>query len=176
MQNVFHAGQANPEKEDLSDELLNTGSADAKEKPRIGFISHPKDVSFSLDTFCADVFRTLDSVVCFTENMTTPLTNEQKREMAHTSLFLMPILKSLLACSSCRILEEDLPFLISLRIPILAIMIGPDMRNAVETDSRLQGVTLLDHGGNPGAVALFREELKTCIVAVFGQQQGVTIN
>ncbi len=146
------------------------GGADPKGKPQIGFISHPNDVSRCLDTFCADVFRTLDCAVYFTEDMTTPLTSDLKTEIAHIPLFLMPVSQDLLTCSSCRILAEDLPYLISLGTPVLAIMIGPDMKSAVEADSRFQGVIPLDHGGNPGAVALYREELKTCLAASFGPQ------
>ena len=36
---------------------ITLGGADVKEKPRIGCISHPVDVSLCLDAFCSDVFR-----------------------------------------------------------------------------------------------------------------------
>ncbi len=136
--------------------------------PRIGFIGHPYDRLLCLDTFCADLFRLRECCVYFTEDMTAPLTAEQKQAMAGMALCLLPVSPTLLA-SSCRAVEEDLPLFRSLGIKVLAVMIGPGLLPRIKEDDRFHGLTVLDYGGTPAATSLYREKLKRILFDALGE-------
>ena len=93
-----------------------------KNKPRIYFTCHPGDFDLYFDNVCEQIFRTHDCVICYTEDMSAPYEDENRKyDLEQMNLFVIPVTFSLLK-GGCRALDIDLPFAREHHIPVLPLM------------------------------------------------------
>lgn len=97
------------------------------QKPRVYLTCHPEDQEHYLEKICADIFKTHDCAVYYTEDMARVL-SEQEREtdLGRCNLVVIPVTHRLLTTSN-RAMDEDLPYALKARIPVLPIMMEPGL-------------------------------------------------
>ena len=98
------------------------GGSSPKGKPRVYFTCHPEDFSRSFEKICDDILKTHDCAIYYTENMSAPITDENRdADLLQMNLFVVPVTFRLLTTKN-RAMDEDIEFAKSKMIPILPIM------------------------------------------------------
>ncbi len=93
-----------------------------KDKPRVYFTSHPDDFGRYFERITADLFKTQDCAVYYTENMSEELSEENlSLDIGRMNLFVVPITLKLLAEDN-RAMEVEIPFAKEAGIPVLPLM------------------------------------------------------
>ena len=94
-------------------------------KPRVYFICHPADFALYFDRLCADIFKTHDCAVFYTEDMNEFISEEERvTDLGRMNLFVVPVTRSLLTTPN-RAMDEDIPHAMQEHIPLLPILMQP---------------------------------------------------
>ncbi|MBQ9975914.1 MAG: tetratricopeptide repeat protein [Clostridia bacterium] len=102
--------------------IIYKSNGKPEKKPRIYFTSHPEDFSRHFGRLSEDVYKSHDAVFYYTENMTEPLTEENKTlDIGRCNLVIVPVTLKLLTEEN-RALFEDIPYAKSQNIPVLPVM------------------------------------------------------
>ena len=93
-----------------------------KDKPRVYFTCHPRDFDAHFDRICADLFKTQDCAVYYTEDMSEELSAENlSLDINRMNLIVVPITLKLLVEDN-RAMRVDIPFAMKSGIPVLPLM------------------------------------------------------
>ena len=97
-------------------------SVDIKDKPKIYFTCHPKDLDRYFEKVRGDLFQAGDCVIFCTEDMTEPLDDENRElDLERMNLFVIPVTFRLLTEPN-RAMDEDFAFAEEHHIPVLPLM------------------------------------------------------
>lgn len=115
---------------------LTRNKKDTHGKPRVYFTCHPDDFNrcFHGDEYscfnriCEDILslQQVDCVIYYTSDMSQPLSDDIKEDLATMNLVVVPVTKKLLTEPS-RAMEEDIAFAKEHNINILPFMMEPEL-------------------------------------------------
>lgn len=110
-------------KEDVPLRYKTKGNASPHGKPRIYFTCHPRDFDACFEKVCEDIFKTHDCAIYYTEDMSAPISEQDKAtDLGSNLLFVIPVTFKLLT-TPCRAMDEDFPYAVRNHIPVLPILI-----------------------------------------------------
>ena len=142
------------------------GNAQPKGKPRVFFTCHPADMERSLDKLCSDLWRTQDCAVYYTEDMTEPISEEDRAlQLEQMNLFVVPISLKLLIEPN-RAMDLDVPFAKDQHIPILPIMLEPELDIVYSRDDKFGKMQYLDPNVHDITEISYEEKLKKYLSSV----------
>ncbi len=100
---------------------------DIDKKPRVYFTCHPEDFEKYFNKICDDILEISDCAIYYTIDMTDPIEEEDKEaDLARNNLFVIPVSRKLLTTPN-RAMDEDFTYAIKEHIPILPIMMEPNI-------------------------------------------------
>ena len=98
------------------------GNTDPKGKPRVYFTCHPADFERYFEKILADIFKTHDCAVYYTEDMAQPMDEaELEVGLGQMNLFVVPVTFRLLSQPN-RAMDGDIAYAKQENIPILPFM------------------------------------------------------
>lgn len=105
------------------------GNTDPKGKPRVYFTCHPADFERYFEKILADIFKTHDCAVYYTEDMAQPMdAAELEVGLGQMNLFVVPVTLQLLTQPN-RAMDEDIAYAKQENIPILPFMMEQGIDN-----------------------------------------------
>lgn len=105
------------------------GNTDPKGKPRVYFTCHPADFERYFEKILADIFKTHDCAVYYTEDMAQPMDEaELEVGLGQMNLFVVPVTFRLLSQPN-RAMDEDIAYAKQENIPILPFMMEQGIDN-----------------------------------------------
>ena len=149
-------------------------------KPRILFTCHPDDFDVSFEKITKDIFRTHDCAIYYTEDMSAEVNaKDMETWFSRSNLIVFPITSNFLRSKS-RAGDRDLPYAIQQKIPILPILMEPDIEGLYANNELLHEIQYLNpFSTDPTEIpysdkldkyldmVLFSEELEKRIRAAF---------
>lgn len=95
---------------------------DIGKKPRVYFTCHPDDFDKYFEKICADIFKTHDCSIYYTEDMREAISDDEKEtDLGRMNLFVVPVTYKLLFQPN-RAMDGDIAYAKNEHIPILPIM------------------------------------------------------
>lgn len=122
-------------------ESLSVRSKDnvsVSKKPRVYFTCHPDDFADTFEPICDDLFKTHDCAVYYAPDMSEELPPDVRYSgLERMNLFVIPVTRRLLTQPN-RAMDEDFPYARIAHIPVLPIVVDPDVLTPemLETYSR----------------------------------------
>lgn len=113
----------------------STGNISPYGLKRMYFTCHPDDFEECFERVCQDVLGIVDRehsekihfAVYYTEDMTTPFTQEDRSELlTNVNVMIVPVTKKLLT-SPNRARDEDIPFAVQNSIKVIPIIMEPEL-------------------------------------------------
>lgn len=96
-------------------------------KPRVYFTCHPDDFALYFENVCVDVFKSHSCAIYYTEDMNEEISDPEKEtDLKSMNLFIVPVTARLLTQPN-RAMESDLPYARERHIPILPLVMEPDI-------------------------------------------------
>ena len=130
-------------------------------KPKLFFSCYHEDFHKYFDRIREDVFRAYrDCVIHYTIDMTVPISEEDKQTtLQGMSLFIIPVSYQLLVTHN-RTIDEDIPFALKHNIPVLPIMLEPNLEDLYSQPNRFGALHFLSLQDNDGLGLDYQEKLK----------------
>ncbi len=86
------------------------GNASPKGKPRVYFTCHPADFEKYFEKLCADIFKSHDCAIYYTEDMSAVIEEQDKAtDLGSNNLFIVPVTFKLLTQPN-RAMDSDIPY------------------------------------------------------------------
>ena len=105
-------------------------------KPRVYFTCHPDDFEKHFEKICADIFKTHDCAIYYTEDMTEEIADQDKEtELGRMNLFVVPVTNKLLTKPN-RAIDDDLAYAKQKEIPVLPFMMEAGLDKIYATSDR----------------------------------------
>lgn len=106
-------------------QVKTKGNASPKGKPRVYFTCHPADFEKYFEKICADIFKSHDCAIYYTEDMTAAIEEQDKAtDLGSNNLFVVPVTFKLLSQPN-RAMDADIPYALQQHIPVLPFMMEP---------------------------------------------------
>ena len=103
--------------------MKTKNKTDINKKPRIYFTCHPDDFDNYFEKISNDIFSIYDCVIYYTEDMTEEINEKDKEfDIGRNNLFVIPVTSKLLTTPN-RAMDDDLPYALKSKIPVLPIML-----------------------------------------------------
>lgn len=101
--------------------------ANIDKKPRVYFTCHPDDFEKHFSKIWEDIFKTHDCAIYYTADMTEVIPEDERElDLGRQNLFVVPVTFKLLSRPN-RAMDEDIPYALQNRIPVLPIMMEPEL-------------------------------------------------
>lgn len=98
-----------------------------RRKPRVFFTCHPEDFDRYFERICKDIFKTHNCAIYYTEDMREPIPEQDlDTVLGSNNLLVIPVTTKLLTEPN-RAMDKDLPYALRANMPILPIMMEPDL-------------------------------------------------
>lgn len=149
-------------------ESLSVRSKDnvsVSKKPRVYFTCHPDDFANAFEPICDDLFRTHDCAVYYAPNMSAELPPDVRYSgLERMNLFIIPVTRRLLTEPN-RAMDEDFPFARINHIPVLPIVVDPDvltpeMLEVYSRDDRFGELQFVDRHQADATAVDYRDKLR----------------
>ncbi len=96
--------------------------ANPKGKPRVYFTCHPDDFSRHFEKICADIFKTHDCAIYYTQDFSEEIPEEDlETDLGQMNLFIVPVTFKLLG-GDCRAIRSDIAYAKEKCIPMIPFM------------------------------------------------------
>ena len=131
-----------------------------EKKPPVFFTCHPDDFDLYFTKICADIFKSHDCAIYYTENMNEPISKEDMElDIGRSNLLVIPVTFRLLS-SSNRTMDVDLPFAITHNIPILPIVMEPGLDRLYSHPQKFNEIQYISCCNNDATTLPYDERLK----------------
>ena len=139
---------------------------DIDKKPRVYFTCHPDDFEKYFEKVCADIFKTHDCAVFYTEDMNAVIADDEKEtDLGRNNLFVIPVTFKLLATPN-RAMDEDVPYALKQHIPVLPIMMEPGIDGFYSKKDKFGELQYLNpYSADPTEIS-YEEKLKKYLASV----------
>lgn len=142
------------------------GNAHPKGKPRVFFTCHPADLERSLDRLCSDLFQAQDCAVYYTSNMNELIGDEDRAlQLEQMNLFVVPVSLKLLIEPN-RAMDKDVPFALDKHIPILPIMLEPELDVVYSREDKFGALQYLEPDAHDITAISYEKKLKNYLSSV----------
>jgi len=147
------------------------GNADPRGKSRVYFTCHPVDFEKHFEKICGDIFATHDCAIYYTEDMTAPIPAEDlATDLESNNLFVVPVTKKLLTEPN-RAMDSDIPFARQKHIPMLPIMMEPELDKIYARPDKFGELQYLDPNRTDGTEIPYSEKLKKFLESVLVSEE-----
>lgn len=139
---------------------------DIDKNPRVYFTCHPDDFEKYFKKVCADIFKTHDCAIFYTEDMTEVIADDEKEtDLGRNNLFVIPVTFKLLATPN-RAMDEDVPYALKQHIPVLPIMMEPGIDGFYSKKDKFGELQYLNpYSADPTEIS-YEEKLKKYLASV----------
>lgn len=134
------------------------GASQPKGKPRIYFSCHPDDFDNCFEKICGDIFKTQDCVIYYTEDMSEGI-DDKDIVIGQNNLFVIPVTFRLLTTAN-RAIDDDLPYALKERMPVLPIMMENGLDALYSRQDRFGELQYLNAFSNDSTEISYDEKLK----------------
>lgn len=131
------------------------GDVKPKGKPRVYFTCHPADFADCFLRICADLFKTHDCAVYYTEDLSAPV-EELPEEF---NLVIVPVTRRLLTEAN-RAMEEDVPWALAHCIPVLPVLVEQGLDALYAQPDKFGSLQYLDAGSTDLTQIAYGDKLK----------------
>lgn len=119
-------------------------NSDPKGKSRVYFTCHPDDFELYFEKIKADIFKTHDCAIFYTEDMTADIDeNDKENHFNHVNLLIIPVTHKLLAMPN-RAIDVDVPYAEKKNISILPLIMEPQLNRLYSASSVLSKLQYLN--------------------------------
>lgn len=134
--------------------------SNSKYKPRVYFTCHPDDFELYSEKVFNDIIKAFDCAIYYTDDMAVALKNENNIvDLMHMNLFIIPITFRLLTKKS-RAFSCDLHFAIENKIPVLPIIMEPDLDELYSKPDKFGDMQYIDACNRDMTTISYEEKLK----------------
>lgn len=142
------------------------GGANPQGKPRVYFTCHPQDFDKYFEKLCADIFKTHQCAIYYTEDMTAVIEEQDKAtDLGSHNLFIVPVTFKLLSQPN-RAMDEDIPYALQQHIPVLPFMMEPGIDAVYSRPDRFGELQYLNPYSTDLTEISYEEKLKKYLEAV----------
>ena len=137
-----------------------------KDKPRVYFTCHPRDFDAHFERICADLFKTQDCAVYYTEDMSEELTEENlSLDINRMNLIVVPVTLKLLVEDN-RAMRVDIPFAMKSGIPVLPLMMEGGIVEIYSRPDRFGKRQFITPGPHTGGEISYEKKLSDFLSAI----------
>ena len=139
---------------------------DIDKKPRVFFTCHQDDFEKYFDKACNDIFKSHDCAVYYTKDMTEIIADEDKETyLGRNNLFVIPVSLKLLTTPN-RAMDEDFPYAMKEHIPVLPIMMEPEINDLYSSPYKFGELQYLNPYSTDLTEISYEEKLKKYLESV----------
>ncbi len=144
-------------------------------KPRVYFTCHPADFERSFEKLCGDLFAAADCAVYYTADMADRLPEDTREfDLDHMNLFVIPVSFRLLTEPN-RAMDEDFPFALEKRIPVLPILLETGLDVLYSRENRFGALQYLDPITRDDSAVPYAEKLKKYLDGLLSDETAASI-
>ena len=149
-------------------------NANPRGKPRVYFTCYPADFDRCFDKICEDIFKTSDCAIYYAEDMFVLVQDQEfETDLGSNNLFVIPVTENLLTRPN-RAMDVELPYAQRKHIPVLPIMMEPDLDDLYKKSYKFGETQYLNPYSADKTEVPYAEKLKNYLESVLTSAQMVT--
>lgn len=142
------------------------GNAHPGDKPRVYFTCHPEDFERYFKQTCDALFAANDCAVYYSEDMSAPLDDANDQAvLERMQLFVIPVTFRLLSKPN-RALDHDLRFALAHNIPVLPLMMEPELDELYASPEAFGELQYIMPGSQDVTEISFQDKLRNYLDSV----------